>query len=823
MRPRQAAARLAAAVLSALVLAGGAAAPLTSAPPASPANGQLIQMLSAPGAPSGKGPLAALLHECPAAVPAAAAALAGQGPVATAAVDEGRYQMLASVASPVLDGCPPLSGRAGAAVARTLLAYLRGSAADPYQTCLPQAIARDVPAAELRAGLPTFSAAGAALAAEALHLALGPLFAKLVALQDRPAGLGLVQAALGRSAGVARSWLSSPRLHDRAVLLQLVQWAWARPGQGYAAWARAAAARQADPAVAEALLVTAYAARPAAADLTAYNRLADRYGTFRMPPNSGLHAGWQFVRAAAQADPRGYLARGIAAYERVEAGRPYFQVDACGGKGSLVGPCPFYTYGNRQFDPAREIPGWLAFLAHYPGHPAAADAAYRLARCYEIEGNWTQALHWMWLSATTYPDGAIADAAYGRLLFMLDVEMPRSALRAAAHAPLAAPVAQMVRYTLAVRLLRAGRYAQAAAALKAAAPPRGTSDWQGAVPWAQWPTALMVAQQQADAARMAALARQAFGAASVPSAAAGAWQGVPPVPPIRNAQAAYALAAVLYHHTLALYNNLWAGQQQFFFWYPGMINQLVNGNLTPAWVHSLRAMNTYVQALPIFQALARDPGAPASLRARALYSAGECLVQMDNFNVAFAATAQDSVTRADIVRTFRQFAATYPHDGALTADALLTVARYTHATSVIHAVESNFPKSWQAKAAAALQGVPLYAGYGQMGDYLLPPSPLGFGPAPGVHVRTGSGTGSRPGTAPGWTTVWVAPRGVPAGWGVELQAVAEGAPGRVTVQWALVSPAWQPLLPWARYGPVAVAQVPAHLSHVAFQEGQLRG
>ena len=152
-------------------------------------------------------------------------------------------------------------------------------------------------------------------------------------------------------------------------------------------------------------------------------------------------------------------------------------------------------------------------------------------------------------------------------------------------------------------------------------------------------------------------------------------------------------------------------------------------------------------------------------------------VHLDNFNVAVDATAQDSVTRMDIVRTFGRFAATYPHDGVPTADALLTVARYTHDAATIRAVGvARLPRNVAGQSGGATAGRPLCKLRG-MGDYLLPPSPLGFGPAPGVHVCPGSGTGNRPGNSAGWTAVWVAPHGVPAGWGVEVQAVADDGPG----------------------------------------------
>ena len=106
---------------------------------------------------------------------------------------------------------------------------------------------------------------------------------------------------------------------------------------------------------------------------------------------------WQFLKAAGQKYPQSYLGRGIKAYEAVR-GIPYFEIDRIDEKqyqttwGSSYLDGQYPPYGDEQYEPDREIPGWEKFLAEFPRHPASDDAAYRLARCYEIKGRFADAV-----------------------------------------------------------------------------------------------------------------------------------------------------------------------------------------------------------------------------------------------------------------------------------------------------------------------------------------------------------------------------------------------------------------------------------------------
>lgn len=764
---------------------------------------QILSMLSSlsPNSTASTVFVEALATRCSASVPAAAARIAelGRGLHADGWVAEALGEVLAR--------CPAPRGAVAGRVADDLLRYLRSPLAEPWGPGFQQTVRKDLPVARLQAALSGMSRGGVMLSVQALSANSAALFSDLAANQRDAAGRAIANAAGALPAGTVERWFESPRITDRAVRVRLLAAISPSPRPAYETWLKQAAVREKDPAVAELLWSRLYLTDGDPAALTSLNRLADRYGTFRLDPYRVNVWNWRVLRPAAAADPSGFLARGIRAYEAVEAGRPYFAVDRC----PPSHPCWPFLYGNRQFDPAREIPGWKAFLKRFAGHPAATDAAYRLARCEEILGHWSEALRYLYRAADVYPDGQLAYAARGRLVFLLDVEIPLDGLRTLAQHPPNPSLAPAIRYALAVRELRHGEYARAASDLAASPPP----DLR-LTPWLPWPAAARAELQRAEAKQLAGLARQAFRGRWSPIPPSGGASGpradFAPAPGIADPKAAYELAALLFHHNLLLYDEMWGGDQQGFFAFHGDINALVDGGLSPGWVRQLRAMNGYVEAEPVFAAVAADPSAPATLRAKALYSQGEALVHLDGYNEATDVTMQKSVLRWQIVRLFRAFAARYPHAGALTRDALLTVARYTRTAADVAAVEQAAPGSWQAKTARAL--LTPHPGTVMAGR---PLGDLGFQRMHTGGVASGSGQGSRVGIDR-WTTIRLAPQHLPPNAGVQIVRVADRGRGGARVDWRVVPAGQQPDLPWAAAGPVEVVRVPAVLHDVTFKE-----
>jgi tetratricopeptide (TPR) repeat protein len=744
--------------------------------------------LGAGGAGGTPGEVAFLTRRCGSAVPAVVAELA------RAPSGGGSPDALAQV----LVDCPAPRGATGQRVADELLAYVRGPAVPTWGQYLPKALGKDVPADRLRAILPGLASGAAALVAQALALDPQGLFDLLVAVQHQPAAAGVVQSAQTLPPATVEAWLSSPELTDQGVRVKLMGDLWWRPKADVAAWLRSAAPAEADPAVAELMWSELYRVAGDPAALAGLNRVADAHGALRLPPGSPDPWDWQVLRPAVQADPSGLLARGVAAYETVEGGRPYFAVDRCPDPAA---PCWPFLSGDAQYDPAREIPGWQAFLRQYPTHPAAADAAYRLARCEEILGRWRDALRDMRLAADVYPDGQIAPEARGRLVFMLDVEIPDTALQALAADPPAPELAADLRYGWALRELRRGEFRQAAADLQRNPPPA-----EPIYPWVEWPLAAKAGQQRQEAAEIAAAARAAFPGGYDPEPAGTALFAAPPA--IGDPAAAYRVAQILFHDDLALYNDLWYGHQQSFYAFDGAVNALAAGDFQPPWLVQVRGMNTYVAAEPIFAAVAADHAAPSALRAKAAYSAAECLVHLDGYNQLTMQTLPQGALQSEIVAAFRAFAEHYPHNGTLTADALLTVARYTRDPADVAIVRQRFPNSWQAAAATD-------AGKGPA--TVVPPWPgtWAYQRVEAGGVLPGSGTGSAPGSD-GWTTIRLAPAGLAPGTGVTIYRVLDLGPGRARIVWGVDRGENTTGLPWVQPAPVAVIRVPALLDDVTF-------
>jgi tetratricopeptide (TPR) repeat protein len=158
----------------------------------------------------------------------------------------------------------------------------------------------------------------------------------------------------------------------------------------------------------------------------------------------------------AQMHPQSDLVMGIQAYETIR-GQPYF-----------IRPEQNNWYtpeGDDYSNPQQAIPEWQVFLKKYPHHPAADDAAYRLARCEEMTGQYSAALRDFVLSL----DSGDRDMSYdssGMLLYTLDMEMSTKDFIELETDDLPAWMLPWLDYTQSVNLIRDRHYAEAKQALQ---------------------------------------------------------------------------------------------------------------------------------------------------------------------------------------------------------------------------------------------------------------------------------------------------------------------------------------------------------------------
>lgn len=367
-------------------------------------------------------------------------------------------------------------------------------------------------------------------------------------------------------------------------------------------------------------------------------------------------AAWE--KRMSDTHPDSYIARGIRAYEAVLGQGTYFSEER---RWTLRGRFPIYDGNNRGYDPDREIPAWLAFLEQFSGHSAGGEAAYRLARCYEIEGRYTEALFWLHRAAQL-PNGEFASAARGRITWILDALLTDEALLAVTDFP--PELTAQVEYARALRRLRAGDWDGAVDGLDAVIERYG-SELYGDTQWTI-PQGLgaLLAPQREQAARLRALAQ------------AG------------DPESLYALGATIFHDQQLFTNRLWAFGRG-----PGFIG----GHAWPAMAGDYEAQygrwaadsSNMVQAARVF---ARITSGPEELQAKAAYSRARALaelVQPGSYINLWRSQRAIGLEAADL---FEAMAERFPTSD-LADDALLSVAYLRRDPAYFDRILTLYPDS----------------------------------------------------------------------------------------------------------------------------------
>lgn len=385
---------------------------------------------------------------------------------------------------------------------------------------------------------------------------------------------------------------------------------------------------------------------------------------------------WELLRTLVERRPKGRLAAGVRLYEQVR-GLPYFAWDRRDESIYWL-----MSLGDEQYRPEEEIPGWHAFLERFPDHPGADDAAYRLGRCLEIQGDYPGALA-AFYRALELPDGDLRFAAYGRILHLLDT-LRAEEFQAFHPWPEGLPeeLRWPVAYGEAVALLREGRYAEAADALGRLLEGQEEPDSLRPALFALRPTAMdggyplgaMLDRQRASARALAELAQAAEAASS----------------PEDGARARYELAARIYHDPYLFYNHLWAGKRQAFYWLGG-VNAHLYGALTARFRDYVRRSHHLAQALPMLEALA-GPDAPPALRARALFSVGRAYTELLSAAEEAQVLFPPEELRRRAAAALEGFLALKPRD-PLADDALLMLAAVTRERRYLEELVARFPQS----------------------------------------------------------------------------------------------------------------------------------
>lgn len=393
-----------------------------------------------------------------------------------------------------------------------------------------------------------------------------------------------------------------------------------------------------------------------------------------------------FLKDVRERHPSSFLSRGMAAYEEVR-GEPYLMLDRIekaerGEYGGIHWP---YYYGDGQYRPDVEIPGWTRFLESYSGHPGADDAAYRLGRSYEIKGDYLNALNAL-DTALELPDGDCWDDAAGRIVYIMDAVMPTQELESIDKSRLHERLRPLIDYSLAVRRLRQDDYRGALSLIRGFldrnprpwSPMMGyhgydTLYYYGGDPYRAYDLAGKILEQARAVSELAELKERLE--RDEKSAGSDRWAVL------------YELAAKIYHNPLMYYNHLWCGQRASYRWMQFLESAWFN-DLSPSVANYLKGMINYYHAKDAFEKVAESEKAPPELRAKALYSVGLCYVGIDQWGSEVELIGED--VAGQVVSTYRDFIARFP-DSSMADDAMLVVGVYTGDLEYLRSIKSRYP------------------------------------------------------------------------------------------------------------------------------------
>lgn len=383
-------------------------------------------------------------------------------------------------------------------------------------------------------------------------------------------------------------------------------------------------------------------------------------------------------RFLAEMNPDSPLAQGIQTYQEIRGTSYFFGED----DGRWIA----YEAGGKDLaQPQQAVPAWLAFLEAYPLHPAADDAAYRLARCYQELGELEEALYWFDQARKRGDRDMDYDAA-GQILYTLDVLLGAHAHRQLAVDRLPGWMKPMLQYAQAVQTLRAGKYQEASTALR-----QLTETYQGhemTLPEARegeptdglgfesfdnplhryYPFWEHVQKQREWADRLAALEQQIH-------THSGA----------EKARLQYEQAALIYRTPLLYYNHLWRGERQAFFWF-GHIKAAEYDEAFSAYLHRF---NHLLRAKELFGRINLGEADPET-GAKTLFTLALLHSKLSDYGEEIRYVATKAQLARQVEGYAQQLVQRYP-DSVLADDVLLLRYHYSRDKEVLQELLTRYP------------------------------------------------------------------------------------------------------------------------------------
>ncbi|CAG7623361.1 hypothetical protein PAESOLCIP111_02513 [Paenibacillus solanacearum] len=383
-------------------------------------------------------------------------------------------------------------------------------------------------------------------------------------------------------------------------------------------------------------------------------------------------------KALTELYPAGALAEGARLYESIR-GKPYFYYEDDGW---------YNAEGNDYESPEEAIGLWNDFLERYPKHPGADDAAYRLARCYQLTGDGENAMLWL-TRASQLGDRDLGYAASGMLLFVLDVEMSSDRLTAVRSDRLPAWLKPWLDYSFAVELIRENRYREAVRSLQSlidayqgkdlfaeADALAGGHVQEISLAASRYPFWENVGEQLRLAERMAKLTEEAEQAAGP-----------------AKADRQYALAAAIYREPMLYYNHLWRRERQSFFWLGGVKNMDYNEPLD----RYIGRFNHLVQAIEQFQKIDIQE-ANAQTAAKTLFSIALSYSKLAHYGEEVSFHMSGAKLNEKVTEYAKLLEETFP-ESELSDDALMLIYAHTKDKRWLEQIVEQYPEGDQARDA----------------------------------------------------------------------------------------------------------------------------
>jgi|GEM_PF-3401077 len=383
-------------------------------------------------------------------------------------------------------------------------------------------------------------------------------------------------------------------------------------------------------------------------------------------------------RFLAEMFPDGPLAQGIQRYQEIRGTSYFFGED----DGQWIA---YDAGGKDHSQPQQAVAQWLAFLETYPLHPAADDAAYRLARCYQELGQFEEALYWF-DQARKRGDRDLDYDAAGQIFYTLDVLLGAHEHRQLVSERLPDGIQPLMQYAQAVQTLRTGKFHEASAELRRLAETYQEHEmtWPGAYEGepdgggrferydnplhTYYPFWAHVQEQRVWTDQLAAWEEQI-------NKHTGA----------EKARLQYEQAALVYRTPLLHYNHLWRGERQAFFWF----GHIKSAEYDEAFSAYIRRFNHLIRAEELFSRINLRE-ADAETGAKTLFT----LALLHSKLIDYGEEIRYVATKAQLARKVAEYAEQlvqrYP-DSDLADDALLLHVHYSRDMDVLRALLTRYP------------------------------------------------------------------------------------------------------------------------------------